>query len=46
MRISAHFTDVPCNFEYHTDFQDLELKRENVAFNDGFNGGCEKHIKT
>ena len=47
MRISAYFLDVSSNyyFEYHSDFQDLELKSENVTFNDGFNGENEKHIK-
>ena len=33
-------------FEYHTDFQDRELKSENVTFDYGFNEEYEKHIKT
>ena len=47
MQVSAYFPDVSSNyyFEYHTDFQDSELKSENVTFNDGFNGEYEKHIK-
>ena len=34
----AYFPDVSYNYysEYHTDFQDRELKSENVTFNDGF----------
>ena len=48
MRISAYFSDVSWNyyFEYHTDFQERELKSENVTFNDGINGEYERHIKT
>ena len=45
MRISAYFPDVSSKyyFEYHSDFQDCELKSEIVTFNDGFNGKYEKH---
>ena len=48
MQISVLFPDVSWSFyfEYHTDFQDRELKSENVTFNDGFNGEYEKHTKT
>ena len=33
-------------FEYHTYFQDRELKSENVTFSGEFNGEYEKHIQT
>ena len=48
MIIYASFPDVSSNhyFEYHTDFQDDELKSENVTFIDGFNDKYEKHIQT
>ena len=44
MRIFAYFPDV-YYFEYHTDFQDRELKSGKITFDDGFNGEYEKHIK-
>ena len=45
MRIYAYYPDVSSNyhFEDHTDFQDRELKSEQITFNAGFNGGYEKH---
>ena len=48
MRISAYFPDVSTKyyFEYHSDFQDFELKTENVTFNDGINGEYKKHKNT
>ena len=47
MPISTYFPDVSSlfYFEYHTGFQDCELKSANVSVNDGFNGVYEKHIK-
>ena len=43
MLMYVYFPDVSSNyhFEYHTDFQDRELKRENVIFNDGLNDKYE-----
>ena len=48
MQITAYFPVVSSNyyFEYHADFQDRELKSENVTFLDGFNGEYEKRIQT